>query len=237
MIAGHPLIEWSWRAACRVRVFDAVWIATDSREVAECVEAFGGVAVMTSAGLASGTDRVAEVASSAAARQFDIVGNFQADEPFLMPEAVEAVVARVRSGAAELATLAVPIRSADEWRSESVVKVVRAADGRALYFSRAGIPYARGSTHVFGRGAGGPLRHVGFYVATRAALERWAAACCSELEKIEHLEQLRVLEAGDRIDVVLAEAMEPGVDGPEDLIRAARLLREQTTAVEWSEHV
>lgn len=226
-IAGRPLVEWSWRAATRIEVFDAVWVATDSEEIAERVRGFGGTAVLTRADHPSGTDRVAEVAARPEALRFDVVVNVQADEPFLDPDAVTAAVEAVTEGRAEVATVAVPIRDVEEWRSPSVVKVVRAEDGTALYFSRAPVPRPRDGEPELGRGAGSPyLRHVGVYVTTRAALERWTAAPPSPLERIERLEQLRALEAGLRITVTVGGAGAPGVDVPADLERAARRLAE-----------
>jgi 3-deoxy-manno-octulosonate cytidylyltransferase (CMP-KDO synthetase) len=226
-IAGRPLVEWSWRAACRVQAFDAVWVATDSEEIAMRVRSFGGTALLTRPDHPSGTDRVAEVAARPEARRFDVLVNYQADEPFLDPEGVSAAVEVVASGGAEVATVAVPIRDAAEWRSPSVVKVVRAADGTALYFSRAPVPHPRdGEPEFESRGAGPYLRHVGVYVATRDALERWTGSPPSPLEGIEKLEQLRALEAGLRIAVVVSAAAGPGVDVPADLERAERRLAE-----------
>lgn len=227
LLAGRPLVEWSWRAASRIETFDAVWVATDSEKVARCVRAFGGTALLTRADHPSGTDRVAEVAARPEARAFDVLVNCQADEPFLDEEAVSRAVAIVAEGAAPLATVAIPIEDVEEWRSPSVVKVVTAADGSALYFSRAPIPCPREGEPAFGDAAEGPfLRHTGVYVFTRAALERWTTLPPSRLERTENLEQLRALEAGLRIAVVVGTASGPGVDVPADLARAQRWLAE-----------
>jgi 3-deoxy-manno-octulosonate cytidylyltransferase (CMP-KDO synthetase) len=224
-IAGRPLVEWSWRAATRIEAFDAVWVATDSEEIAERVRAFGGTVVLTRTDHPSGTDRVAEVAARPEARAFDVLVNVQADEPFLDPQAVTDAVELVRSGRAEVATVAVPIADAEEWRSPSVVKVVRALDGSALYFSRAPVPHPRDAEPALGADEAMPyLRHVGVYVTTRAALERWTGAPPSPLERIERLEQLRALEIGLRIAVAVGRAGAPGVDVPADLERAERRL-------------
>lgn len=229
VIAGKPLIEWSWRAASRIADFGAVWVATDSREIAACVEGFGGVAVLTSPDHASGTDRVAEAANGEAAQSFDAVVNFQPDEPFTDPAAVREALASVLGGTAEISTLAAPIRSLEEWRSESVVKVARAADGRALYFSRGQIPHRRGGepdlADPLDPGPESPyLQHLGLYVYTRAALRQWVALPPSPLERLERLEQLRPLEAGMRIQVVFTNRAEMGIDEPRDLSRAERKL-------------
>lgn len=227
LIAGRPLVEWSWTAACAVPGIDEVVVATDSEEIAAAVEGFGGIARLTRADHASGTDRVAE---AAAASRADIVVNFQADEPFLEPESVARAIDAVAGGVREVATLAVPIAGEAEWRSEAVVKVARASDGRALYFSRAPIPHPRGGGPDWSVAADEPtigpwLRHVGLYVYTRAALARWVALPPSELEGIEQLEQLRALEDGLDIEVCVVPASHAGVDVPNDIARADRLLR------------
>lgn len=230
IIAGRPLVEWAWTAACAVPGIDEVVVATDSEEVAAVVEGFGGIPHLTRADHPSGTDRVAE---AAAARDADIVVNFQADEPFLAPAAVRKAIDAVAAGPREVATLAVPIASEAEWRSTAAVKVVRAADGRALYFSRAPIPHPRdampdwsAATAAEAEGPAGPwLRHVGLYVYSRRALARWVGLPPSELEDIERLEQLRALEDGLDIEVCVVPADHPGVDVPEDIARAELLLR------------
>lgn len=225
VIAGRTLLEWSWRRACRAERPEEVWIAADDESVAREARSFGATVVMTDPAHPSGTDRVAEAAATDRARSFEVVVNYQADEPFLEPDAVDRAVAAVEQGRAPVSTLSAPIRSSEEWRSEAVVKVVCDAAGDALYFSRAPIPWPRGGTPEFGRGAGEPwLRHIGLYVFDREALERWTTLPPSPLERIERLEQLRALEAGMRIRVVVGPPTEPGVDVEEDLRRARRLL-------------
>lgn len=224
-IGGRTLLEWSWRRACRAERPDAVWIATDDETVARAARSFGATVVMTDPDHPSGTDRVAEAAADERARSFGVVVNYQADEPFLDPGAVDRAVRAVEEGQAPIATLSAPLRTVEEWRSESVVKVVRDAAGDALYFSRAPIPWPRGGEPGLGAGDEGPwLRHVGLYVFTREALDRWTGLPPSPLEEIERLEQLRALEAGMRIRVVAGPVTEPGVDEPRDLRRARRLL-------------
>jgi 3-deoxy-manno-octulosonate cytidylyltransferase (CMP-KDO synthetase) len=224
VLAGRPLLQWSWDAASRVPVFDEVWVATDSEEVAAVVASFGGRAILTDTAHASGTDRVAEAAARPEASRFDTVVNFQADEPFVDAESVAAAVDVVQSEPDVVATLAAPIASPDEWHSKDVVKVARAADGRALYFSRAGIPCVRdGEPRVDGSDASF-LRHVGIYVFGRPALDRWVTLAPSRLEQIEKLEQLRALEAGMTIRVVVGPPTERGIDEPADVERAEYIL-------------
>lgn len=234
LIAERPLIEWSWRAACAVVGVDEVVVATDSEEIATVVEGFGGAVRLTRSDHASGTDRVAEVARERGP-DVDVIVNFQADEPFLAVEAVQAAVEAVKDGAREISTLAMPIASDEEWRAPSVVKVARARDGRALYFSRAPIPFPREGAVEWGAPEGPWLRHVGLYAYTRAALERWVSLPPSPLEQVERLEQLRALEAGLEIDVRVVPATPPGIDVPEDIARADRLLRANDTAQEKRE--
>lgn len=234
-VAGRPLVRWSWEVARRVEAFDEVRVATESREVADAVEGFGGQAVLTDPNHPSGTDRVAEVASRPWAEDFGVVVNFQADEPFLDPEGVGRAVEVVRTGRRPVATVAEPLRSTDRWRSPHVVKVVRASDGRALYFSRAPVPHPgagapepAAGTEGTGRDRARPvfLRHAGVYAFRRGALDRWTRLPASRLEEMEELEQLRALEAGLEIHVALGYGGAPGVDTPEDLRRAARRIEQ-----------
>lgn len=223
-VAGRSLVEWSWRAARRVPGVDEVRVATDDAEIADTVRGFGGIAVLTSADHPSGTDRVAEVARRADAGAFDVIVNFQADEPLLPPEHAAAAVAPVREGRAEIATLATPVRTLEEWRSDAEVKVARAADGRALYFSRAPIPWAGSGAPELDRADGPWLRHLGLYVYAREALERWVSLPPSPLERLERLEQLRPLEAGLEIHVAIVGPSGPPVEEPDDLERVAGIL-------------
>lgn len=236
-IAGRPLVEWSWRAARRVAAFDDVWIATDSEEIADAAAAFGARAVLTSADHASGTDRVAEAAGRPDAADHDVIVNFQADEPFLEPRPVGRAVEAVRGGEAAVATLAVPLEDEAAWRAESVVKVVRDGAGDALYFSRAPIPHRRGGPPELPDAGGRYLRHVGTYVFRRDALERWSELPSSPLEELERLEQLRALQAGLDIRVITGPPMAPGVDEPEDLRRAERILASETPPQPDGSHV
>jgi 3-deoxy-manno-octulosonate cytidylyltransferase (CMP-KDO synthetase) len=202
---------------------DRVVVATDSDEIADTVRGFGGEVCLTSPDHPSGTDRVAEVVGGQHGRDAGVVVNLQPDEPFLPASAVEAAVTAIRDGE-EVATLAAPIVNLEELMSLAVVKVVRDARGRALYFSRSPIPAARDGWPDSLDSAGAWLRHIGLYAYTRRALERWVALPVSPLESIEKLEQLRALAGGIDIHVSVVEAPEAGIDTPEDLDRAERLL-------------
>jgi 3-deoxy-manno-octulosonate cytidylyltransferase (CMP-KDO synthetase) len=181
---------------------------------------------MTRSDHPSGTDRVAEVAGRAEFADHDIVVNIQGDEPLLKQEHLEAAVAMVRSGW-EIGTCATPITELAERKDPNVVKVARARDGGALYFSRAGIPYKRdGKPDADDLASGRFLRHIGIYAYRREALLRWVALPPSPLEELEKLEQLRPLEAGMRIGVAVVDAADPGVDTPADAVAMERRLKE-----------
>lgn len=225
-ILGRPLIEWVWRRVVQLEVLDHAVIATDSREVAEVCGALGAPVEMTSPEHGSGTDRVAEVAARAKYRAFDVIANIQGDEPLLENESLAAAVELVRTGGWEVGTCASPLGGEDARKDPAVVKVARAQSGRALYFSRAQIPYSREAKPTREEMAREPfLRHVGVYAYTPAALSAWVRLPPSPLERLERLEQLRALEAGMRIGVAVVGAADPGVDTPADALRLeARLI-------------
>ena len=213
---GKPLIQHSWEAARRASLLTSVVIATDSAEIAEVVRRFGGLCEMTGTH-SSGTDRVAEVIEKSGTA-WDIVVNIQGDEPEIQPETIDQLVNTLRaSPAADMATLATPICSAEPLLSPSCTKVVCTADGRALYFSRAAIPYYRDGRPEELLGPTSPwLLHVGLYAYRREFLVRFSRAPRSNLETIERLEQLRALEMGARIQVDVTNHYGRGIDTPED---------------------
>jgi 3-deoxy-manno-octulosonate cytidylyltransferase (CMP-KDO synthetase) len=227
-IAGRPLVEWVWRRVRELGIFDAVVVATDSPEVERTARAFGASVVLTRAEHPSGTDRVAEVARREEWRGWPVIVNVQGDEPFVRADHLRAAVELVRDGGWDVGTVAAPITSEAEWREPTVVKVVRGDDGRALFFTRAPVPFPRDAEPDFAGGA--YLRHVGVYAYTRDALLRWVALPEGALERIERLEQLRALAAGLRIGVAVGEPAEGGVDTPADALRAERILLRHTAA-------
>ncbi|HST57371.1 MAG TPA: 3-deoxy-manno-octulosonate cytidylyltransferase [Longimicrobium sp.] len=225
VIAGRPLIEWVWRRVVHFGLFDAVVVATDSARVADAARAFGATCVMTREDHPSGTDRVAEVAERGEYAAFGTVVNVQGDEPFVRRDHLQAAIELVREGGWDAGTVATPIRTAEEWREPSIVKVVRADDGGALYFSRAPVPSVRdGEPGAEDFASGLFLRHVGIYSYRREALLRWVALPEAPLERAEKLEQLRPLAAGLRMGVAVGAPAEGGVDTPADAARAARIL-------------
>lgn len=215
-IAGRPMVEWVWRAAMDSGLMDPVVVATDSEEVASVCGERGIPVAMTSPDCASGSDRVREVARQMDA---DIYVNIQGDEPTLTPEFFGPMLALFERPEVEVATLAVRC-APEEFDNPNAVKVVTGLDGRALYFSRARIPFDRD-----GSGFSGYRKHLGMYAYRKAALERFAALTPSPLERLEKLEQLRLLENGIGIYVADAPSDTIGVDTEEDLQRAEQVLR------------
>lgn len=215
-LAGRPLVEWVWRAAVASGAIGEVIVATDSDEVLAACRARGIAAEMTSADCASGSDRVFEISRR---HEADIYVNIQGDEPLLTAAHFAALLAPFADAAVDVTTLAVPC-SADEVNNPNAVKVVAAVDGRALYFSRAAIPFDRdGGARVAYK------KHLGIYAYRREALERFAALAPSPLELTEKLEQLRMLENGMRIVVADVALDTIGVDTEEDLMRAEAELK------------
>ena len=221
LLAGQPLVVRVWQRVSDTGVADRVVVATDSREVADTVAAAGAEAVMTSSAHASGTERVAEGAARFGFAGFDVIVNVQGDEPFVSRRALVEATQLVSASRFAIGTAAV-IATPDILRDPNVVKVVAAEDGRAMYFSRAAVPYLRDPedaelqrTCVW--------QHIGIYAYQRSALMRWVQLPPSPLERIERLEQLRPLAAGIPIGVALIdEPVRPGIDTEEDLDRANR---------------
>jgi 3-deoxy-manno-octulosonate cytidylyltransferase (CMP-KDO synthetase) len=215
-IQGRPMVEWVWRAATACGLMDPVVVATDAEEVADACRRRGIPVVMTSADCASGSDRVREVASQI---EGDIFVNIQGDEPTLTAQFFPPLLELFARPEVEVATLAVRCPP-EEIANPNAVKVVTALDGRALYFSRATIPFDRDGT-----GCASYRKHLGVYAYRKAALERFAQLKPSPLELSERLEQLRLLENGIGIYVAEAPGDTIGVDTEEDLQRAEGLLR------------
>jgi 3-deoxy-manno-octulosonate cytidylyltransferase (CMP-KDO synthetase) len=227
-LGGKPMVQWVYERARAAGALE-VLIATDDVRIRDAARAFGAEGVMTSAAHVSGTDRIAEVAVARHWPQRDIVVNLQGDEP-LMPPALIAQVAGLLDSvpAAQIATLATPLGSVAELLDTNVVKVVTDTSGRALYFSRAPIPWNRagaGAGLASQTDPGGARRHLGIYAYRVGALQRLAALGPGALELREKLEQLRALENGFHIQVADArEAPGPDVNTAADLARVTALL-------------
>lgn len=216
-IAGRPMLAWVVEAARRCPELDAVVVATDADEVGALCEREGWPWRMTSPELPSGTDRLCAIAQEIEAA---IYVNVQGDEPLLAPEHVRALLAPFRRPEVEVTTLKLRCPPEDVG-NPNAVKVVAAADGRALYFSRATIPFDRD-------GVGAAYwKHMGLYAYRRAALLGFPALPASGLEQTERLEQLRLLEAGVALFVAETEVPTMGVDTEDDLRRVDAILRER----------
>lgn len=213
-IAGRPMLAWVYAAAKACAQLDEVVVATDSEEVAALCQQSGWRFEMTSPDLPSGTDRVHAVAQRIDA---DIYVNIQGDEPLLSPSHITSLLSPFAQVHVDVTTLKV-ICTEENITNPNAVKVVTALDGRALYFSRAAIPYDRdalGATY---------WKHLGLYAYRKAALARFAALAPSPLELTERLEQLRLLENGFNLYVTATDFDTIGVDTEEDLKRVDAML-------------
>lgn len=224
-LGGKSIIEWVYSAVKAV-IKDVV-VATDDVRIAEEVERFGGCAIMTSEAHRSGTDRCAEALTKMGG-DYDVVINVQGDEPFIRKEHIEALIACFNNPETEIATLAKPMTSAEDMadiHNPNSVKVVTDLRGRALYFSRAAIPFQRdveqsewSKHHTY-------LKHIGIYAFRAQTLRAVTSLYTSSLEQTEKLEQLRWLEHGYYISVAKTPYATMGIDTPEDLQRAEEMLK------------
>ncbi|MBU2698987.1 3-deoxy-manno-octulosonate cytidylyltransferase (CMP-KDO synthetase) [Sporomusaceae bacterium BoRhaA] len=215
-IAGKPMIQHVYERACRALLPTDVLVATDSDVILKTVLAFGGQAVMTSANHPTGTDRLAEVASSRP--DVDVIVNVQGDEPLIDPQVIDDLAAAfLHDEQLAMATVMTPL-TIEEQRDANVVKVVTDLGGYALYFSRSLIPFPRHEARL-------PVyKHIGLYAYRRDFLLKFASLAPTPLEQTESLEQLRVLEHGYKIKVLLVDRAPVGVDTPEDLERVNQLI-------------
>lgn len=225
LIHGKPVIQYVYENASNATEIDDVIVATDHEDILKSVRSFGGAAQMTPSDLPSGSDRVAAVARDLS---HDIVVNVQGDEPLLDPDMISLTISALKNSDAHISTLATPVRSAEDIFDPNIVKTVFDRDMRALYFSRAPIPYYRdlyplsntsssiSSLKIF--------KHIGIYAYRRDALLALTALPPTDLEKAEKLEQLRALEHGYTIKLSITEKDTFGVDTPGDLERVKEWL-------------
>jgi len=215
-LAGEPLLAWVYRAAKACPALDHVVIAVDTAEVQQLCLDRGWPCILTSPELPSGTDRLFAVSREVPA---DIYVNVQGDEPLLRPEHITAILAPFIQASVDVTTL--KVRCAPEnIDNPNAVKVVTARDGRALYFSRAAVPFDRDGT-----GNAVYWKHLGLYAYRKEALARFAALAPGTLEQTERLEQLRLLENGLALYVAETPYDTVGVDSEEDLLRVEALVR------------
>ncbi|KKD00687.1 3-deoxy-manno-octulosonate cytidylyltransferase [Photobacterium halotolerans] len=225
-IAGKPMIQWVYEQASKAGAKQVI-VATDDQRIADAVTSFGGEVCLTRADHESGTERLAEVVEKYQLAADEIVVNVQGDEPMIPPSIIRQVADNLARSDAPMATLAVEIDHADEVFNPNAVKVVMDKNGYALYFSRASIPWDRDNF------AKRPqeihqnlLRHIGIYAYRAGFINTYISWEPSTLEKIESLEQLRVLWHGEKIHVDVAIEPPPaGVDTPEDLEKVRLLIQ------------
>jgi 3-deoxy-manno-octulosonate cytidylyltransferase (CMP-KDO synthetase) len=213
---GRPLLQHTYEAAALAKRPSGVLVAADCEEIAAVVQAFGGRVELTSPDCASGTDRVAEIARKLP--DVDVLVNVQGDEPEISATAIDLAVELLeRDPAAVMSTLATPIRSKEQLHDPACVKVIFDRRGRAIYFSRAAIPFARNWDD--GLLAAAPphfFQHIGLYAYRRKFLLELAALPRAGIERVENLEQLRVLDAGHSIVVGVIDEPTIGIDTLED---------------------
>ncbi len=217
IIHGKPMFWHVMHRASLCRLISAVALATDDERIFRAAKDLGMQALMTSPDHPSGTDRVLEAARLLDAAPDSVIVNVQGDEPALSPKMLTELVSPFDDPAVQVTTLG-HIISPKEAQSPDRVKIVRAADGRALYFSRAPVPFGRGNTPEY-------IGHIGLYGLRMRVLEKFSALGESPLERLEKLEQLRLLEAGIPIHVALTRHRSHGVDRPEDLQTVSELMR------------
>lgn len=214
-ICGKPMIQWVYERAMAADSVEHVHVATDDERIRKAVEAFGGRVVMTASSCRSGTDRVAEAAERLGLADNDVVINIQGDQPLVDPRCFDAVVKPFFEDAdVKMSTLAYAIVDEREITDPKDVKVTFDNRGDALYFSRATIPHGRDGNSGYEI-----YKHLGVYAYTRAFLECFRNLPAGRLESIEKLEQLRAMEHGHRIRVVVTPYDSPEVDLPADIRR------------------
>ncbi len=220
---GKPLIQHVFENVRRARQVDRVIVATDDQRIVEAVQRFGGEAVMTRSDHPNGTSRIAEVAGEIDSA---LIVNVQGDEPEIEPELIDLAIQTLKdSSSCVMSTLGSPFAPDEDPSDPNIVKVIVGADGRALYFSRALIPYNRSGSKIE------PLKHVGLYVYRRDFLMKYVTLPATPLEQAESLEQLRVLEHGYDIAVAISKVSSHCIDTPQQYEEfVARYQESQPTA-------
>lgn len=210
-IQGKPIIQWVYERSQQAKLTDNVIVATDDERIFKAVEAFGGKAVMTSSNHKSGSDRIAEVVENNP--EIGIAVNVQGDEPLIQPESIDmAIRGLLEDEKVDISTLIRKIKNKEEISNPNIVKAVVDVNGKALYFSRAAIPYPRteNAAQYYG--------HIGLYVYRRESLLKITQLEQTNLEKAECLEQLRALQNGFTIKTAVVDYKPIGIDTPQDVV-------------------
>jgi 3-deoxy-manno-octulosonate cytidylyltransferase (CMP-KDO synthetase) len=223
LIQDRPMIQHVYERAARAASLQRLVVATDDSRIQQAVARFDGEVLMTSGDHKSGTDRVAEAARQLMLADHTIVVNIQGDEPLLRTEMIDSLVDTLKAKVdVDMATLAHPGTESDDFHDPAVVKVVIDLEGLALYFSRAPIPIPREASS-----APQYYKHLGFYGYRNGFLQEFTTLSPGVLERQEKLEQLRALEHGYRISVVITPHDSISVDTPEDLARVRKIMEQQ----------
>ena len=224
VLGGKTVIQRVYEQVSNV--LSDVYVATDDERIFECVESFGGKAVMTRADHKSGTDRIQEAVEKIAT-EADVIINVQGDEPFIHPSQIKTLMALFDAPETQIGTLGKPFDNIEAVCNPNSPKIVTDNRGFALYFSRSIIPYIRGKQQDEWFGEYPFLKHLGIYAYRREVLKEVTQLPQSSLEKAESLEQLRWLQNGYRIRVGLTDIETVGIDTPEDLARAEEFLAQR----------
>ncbi len=223
LLGGKPVVQWGYERASQV--FEYVAVATDDERIQNCVNSFGGRAIMTSPHHCSGTDRACE-AMLISGYNPDIVVNIQGDEPFVDQAQLKALATCFEDEDTDIATIVRPFTgSYEELKDPNKVKVVRDDKGFAMYFSRSVIPCTRGAEPSAWPSISAYYTHIGLYGYRADVLKRVSKLPQSPLEKAESLEQLRWLQAGMRIRTAVSDSVSIGIDTPADLEEAQRIIK------------
>lgn len=226
-ISGKPMIEHVYMRAKQSKLARSVIVATDDERIAGVVKSFGGEFLMTSPDHNTGTDRLAEVANKIS--DSEIIANVQGDEPLIDPESIDAAIQPLeKDKSVEMSTIAYPLNEREAINDPQIVKVVLDKNGFALYFSRYPIPFYRDQEDSLN---GQRLGHAGLYVYRKETLLKLANLEQTDLEIKEKLEQLRALENGIKIQVVVRNHESPGVDVPEDVDKILALMKKKNVAL------
>jgi 3-deoxy-manno-octulosonate cytidylyltransferase (CMP-KDO synthetase) len=223
-LEGQSMIERVWRAVSGASVIGRTIVATDDERIANEVHRIGGEAVLTDPTLPSGTDRCFEALTIESLTP-DVVVNVQCDEPLLESSLLDGLVeAHIRMNS-DATTIVTPFHANESIHDEAAVKVVRGSDGRAMYFSRSAIPFVRGVPKTEWSTTSPYWKHIGVYVYSYSSLRRHVSLAPSHLEKMESLEQLRLLQDGAVFQCFETDALLKSVDTPDDAERVREILR------------
>lgn len=216
-INGKPMVQWVYEGTKRSLYINKIVVATDDQRIIDCVQGFGGEALMTSNAHKTGTDRICEVVEKMG-HDYDIIVNVQGDEPLIQGSDLDRVIAPLIENSSLV--MATPITKANDTdaHNPNVVKVVVDKSGRALYFSRSAIPFVRGEKPDY-------FKHIGIYVFRKDFLMQFRTWAQTPSEKSEMLEQLRVLENGYSIQTVVWDSVLHAVDTPDDVLEVERIMK------------